>query len=106
MQDVKNAKDKKCHSPVVKKETSIFDGILNIFKKTDPEPINMGNSKVPSIRLRSGSPGTRNNCDDIMKATLSSSNPKAIIQKNFKQDMKQLGISSDVKNLKNFKKVL
>lgn len=41
-----------------------------------------------------------------MKATLTSSNPKAVIQKNFKQDMKQLGIQGDVKNLKGFKKVL
>jgi hypothetical protein len=59
-----------------------------------------------NVRLRSGSPGTRNNCDDIMKATLSSSNPKAVIQKNFKKDMKQLGMNGDVKNLKGFKKVL
>ena len=41
MQDVKNAKEKKCHSPAVKKETSIFDGLLNIFKKTDPEAIKL-----------------------------------------------------------------
>jgi hypothetical protein len=39
MSDVKKAKDKKCHSPAVKKETSIFDGLLSMFKKTDPEAI-------------------------------------------------------------------
>ena len=82
---------------------------MNIFKKTDPESIQKesnNNMKSDNIRLRSGSPGTRNNCDDLMKATLSSSNPKGVIKQNFKQDMKQLGIQGDVKNLKGFKKVL
>jgi hypothetical protein len=36
MKDVADAKIKKAHSPVPRKDKSIFDGILSIFKKTDP----------------------------------------------------------------------
>ena len=79
MHDVKKAKEKKCHSPAVKKESSIFEGIISMFKKTDPEAIKQSGGNNINIRMRSGSPGTRNNCDDLMKMTLTSSNPKAVI---------------------------
>jgi len=41
-----------------------------------------------------------------MKKTLSSSDPKAVLKQNFKDEMKQYGIQNDVKVLKGFKTAL
>ena len=61
---------------------------------------------INNIRMRSGSPGSRNHCDKLIADTMMSSNPKEFLKVNFKTNMKKLGINSDLKKLKSFKLAL
>ena len=68
-------------------------------------------SSLPSfasgkLRIRSGSPGNRNNVEKIISQSLKSKDPKEFLKTNFKSDMKKTGLNSDFKKLKNFKLTL
>jgi len=56
--------------------------------------------------MRSGSPGTRNNCKELIAAAVNSPNPKKHLKLAFKNDMKKLGFQNELKTLKNFKSCL
>ena len=58
---------------------------------------------IKDRKLRSGSPGNRNNGMDIYDQSLKSNDPKQFIENKFKVEMKQSGIHKDIKNLRNFK---
>ena len=56
--------------------------------------------------MRSGSPGTRNNCTALISEAVNSPNPKDHLKQAFKNDMKKLGFHNELKTLKNFKRCL
>jgi hypothetical protein len=56
--------------------------------------------------MRSGSPGTRNNCVALISEAVNSPNPKNHLKQAFKNDMKKLGFHNELKTLKNFKSCL
>lgn len=56
-----------------------------------------------NVRMRSGSPGNRHNCDKLITESLQAEDPKQFLKVNFKTDMKRFGLNSEMKKLKTFK---
>lgn len=59
--------------------------------------------KTSPIRVRSGSPGNRNNVDKLINLSLKSTDPKEFLKVNFNTEMKKTGLSKELKNIKSNK---
>ena len=63
-------------------------------------------ANITGLRVRSGSPGVRNNVDGIINQSLQATDPKEFLKTNFKSDMKRFGLNTEMKKLKQFKAIL